>query len=176
MSPHVRPGENHIAARRLESLYDFRLVRPPKESQWSKVVRCRHSQLGDRPVRIPATGAGKPDRLHSVEPCAVEDNPGSDHPFGICTVCSVLYERADQARLPMGRPMLGSCRLLHLPVLIRLVLLCREKPLRIDGGHTTRAGGGYRLAVNMILHIAARKHARNIGMSAVMSQNISDRI
>jgi hypothetical protein len=72
--------------------------------------------------------------------------------------------------------MLVGCRLLHLPVLIWLVLLCREKSLRIDGGHTTRAGGGDRLAVNMILNIAAGKHARNIGVSAVMSQNISDRI
>ena len=76
----------------------------------------------------------------------------------------------------MGGPMLVGCRLLHLPVLIWLVLLCREKSLRIDGGHTTRTGGGDRLAVNMILHIAARKHARDIGLSAVMSQDISEGI
>lgn len=30
MFMYVRPGENHIAADRLECLYDFRLVRPPK--------------------------------------------------------------------------------------------------------------------------------------------------
>jgi hypothetical protein len=30
MFKYVRPGENHIAARSLERLYDFRLVRPPK--------------------------------------------------------------------------------------------------------------------------------------------------
>jgi hypothetical protein len=31
MLDYVRPGENHIAARRLECLYDVRLVRPLKE-------------------------------------------------------------------------------------------------------------------------------------------------
>ena len=72
--------------------------------------------------------------------------------------------------------MLVRCRLLYLPVLNRLVLLCAEISLRIDGCHTTRAGGGDRLAVNMILNIAARKHARNIGLRAVMSQDVSERI
>src|SRR5687768_1960999 len=77
-------------------------------------------------------------------------------PYGVCTVCGVLYARADQARLSMGGPMLVRCRLLHLSVLMRLILLCAEKSLRIDGCHTTGAGGGNGLAVNMILHIAAR--------------------
>lgn len=76
----------------------------------------------------------------------------------------------------MGGPMLVRCRLLHLSVLMRLILLCAEKSLRIDGCHTTSAGGGNGLAVNMILHIAARKHARDIGLSAVMSQDIPERI
>ena len=72
--------------------------------------------------------------------------------------------------------MLVRCRLLHLPAVIRLVLLCREKSLGIDRGHTTRAGGGDRLAIDMNLHIAARKHAGNIGVGAVMSQDVSVRI
>jgi hypothetical protein len=140
------------------------------------VVHCRHSQLGDSPFRIPVIGAGKPDRLHSVESRAIKDSPGSNHPCGVCTVCGALYARADQARLFMGGRMLVRCRLLHLSFLMRLILFCAEKSLRIDGCHTTGAGGGNGLAVNMILHIAARKHARDIGLSAVMSQDISERI
>ena len=72
--------------------------------------------------------------------------------------------------------MLARCRLLHLSAVIPLVLLCREKSLGVYGGHTTRTGGGDRLAVNMILNIAAGKHARNIGVGAVMRQDISVRI
>ena len=47
----------------VERLHDVRLVRPPQEPERPAVVRRRGHQLGDRPVRVPAPGAGQPDRL-----------------------------------------------------------------------------------------------------------------
>jgi hypothetical protein len=76
----------------------------------------------------------------------------------------------------MGGSVLVRCRLFHLPFLTHLVLLGCKKSLRIDGCHATRAGGGDRLAINMILHVAARKHTRNICLGAAMRQDITERI
>ena len=49
-------------------------------------------------------------------------------------------------------------------------------PLRIDRRHAAGAGGGNRLAVDMVLDIAAGKDTGDIGLGAVVGEDVSGRI
>ena len=51
-----------------------------------------------------------------------------------------------------------------------------QKSFRVNGGHAAGAGGGDRLAVNVILHVAAGEDARNVGLGAVVGENVSARV
>jgi hypothetical protein len=51
--------------------------------------------------------------------------------------------------------------------------LAFKKSFRIDGSHTACAGGGNRLAINVILDIAASKHSRHIGFGAVVRHDVT---
>src|SRR5687767_10041434 len=48
----------------------------------------------------------------------------------------------------------------------RLEIRFGEEFLRIEGGHAAGAGGGDGLAVDLVLHVAARKHALDTGARA----------
>ncbi len=48
-----------------------------------------------------------------------------------------------------------------------------EKFLGIERGHAARTGRGDRLAVMVILHIAGGEYARNIGLAAVMRDQVA---
>jgi len=48
-----------------------------------------------------------------------------------------------------------------------------QKSLGIDRRHAPAAGGGNRLAVNEILHVAAGENTRNVGLGAVMGNDVA---
>ena len=57
-----------------------------------------------------------------------------------------------------------------------LPFLILQKPLRIDRRHATTASSGDRLAVNVILHVAAGKDAGDVGLTAIVSKDVTRRI
>ena len=82
-----RHGQDRPAAGLLESVYDFRLVRPPEEHVVETVVDRGAGQLGDRAVRISDPGAGEPDRVSGDVAGAAEDHAGSIVHFKSEYVC-----------------------------------------------------------------------------------------
>jgi len=58
----------------------------------------------------------------------------------------------------------------------KLGLLILQKPLGVDGRHAAGTGGGDRLAVDVILHVAAGKHARDISPGPVVGEDITARV
>ena len=57
-----------------------------------------------------------------------------------------------------------------------LIVPAFQKSLGVDRSHAAGARRGDRLAVDVILHIAASKHAGNIGLGAVVGENVAARI
>src|SRR5919108_380854 len=51
--------------------------------------------------------------------------------------------------------------------------LAFEKSLRVNGSHAAGASSGHRLAVNIVLHVAAGEHAGNIGFGTIVSQDVT---
>ncbi len=43
-----------------------------------------------------------------------------------------------------------------------------QKPLRIDRRHAAAAGGGYRLTVDVVLHVLAGEDLQKVGLNANM--------
>src|SRR5688500_12816161 len=58
---------------------------------------------------------------------------------------------------PLALPLGG-----RLDDVIRCLALGFEPALGVDGGHATGAGGGDRLPVGVVLHVAAGEHARDV--------------
>jgi len=54
--------------------------------------------------------------------------------------------------------------------------LAFEKSFRVDGGHAAGARGSDRLAVDVILYIAAREDARHVGLGTIVRQDVTRRI
>ena len=57
-----------------------------------------------------------------------------------------------------------------------LVSVAFQKSFRIDGRHAARTSGGDRLAIDMILHIAASENTGYFGLGTVMRENVTRRI
>jgi hypothetical protein len=53
------------------------------------------------------------------------------------------------------------------------MLLTLQKPFRIDGGHAAGSGSRDRLAVNMILHIAAGKDPGHVSPCSVVGYDVT---
>ena len=53
------------------------------------------------------------------------------------------------------------------------ILLILQKPLRVDRGHAAAAGGGDRLAVNVILDVAAGEDAGDVGLTALVGEDVA---
>ena len=80
----------------------------------------------------------------------------------------------------MGGPLPARRRLFHVPFLIRnsadavqktnLVGLAFEESFRVDGSHAAGARSSDRLAVNVILYIAASEDARHVGLRTIVRQ------
>jgi hypothetical protein len=51
-----------------------------------------------------------------------------------------------------------------------------QKSFRIDCRHAACASGGDRLAIDVILHIAASKNARNVRLGTIVRQDVTRRI
>ena len=51
--------------------------------------------------------------------------------------------------------------------------LAFEESFRVDGGHAAGARGSDRLAINVILHVAASEDARHVGLRAIVSQDVT---
>ena len=66
-----------------------------------KIGRCA-GQLGHRAVRIPAAGAGEPDRLHRAVARAAEDAAGDHHAERVRTFRGVVHEGVVEAGLSVG--------------------------------------------------------------------------
>jgi len=56
------------------------------------------------------------------------------------------------------------------------VPLALQKPLGVNRSHTSRACGRNGLPIDVILHVAAGKDAGNIGLGAIVGQNVAVRI
>jgi hypothetical protein len=54
-----------------------------------------------------------------------------------------------------------------------LVCLAFEKSLRVNGSHTAGTSSGHRLAVNVVLHVAARENTRNARLRPVVSYDVA---
>jgi hypothetical protein len=57
-----------------------------------------------------------------------------------------------------------------------LPFLTLQKPFRIDRRHATSAGRSDRLAVDVILHVAAGKHAGDVGLGTVVGDDVACRV
>ena len=53
------------------------------------------------------------------------------------------------------------------------MMLAFQKPLGIDRRHAPAPGGGNRLAVNEILHVTAGENTRNVGLGAIMGNDVA---
>src|SRR5262249_1366673 len=70
--------------------------------------------------RVPAPGAGQPDRLHGPDARAAQDPAGGHHPLGLRPVRRALHARAAQAGLSLGRRLPARRGVLHLPLTMRM--------------------------------------------------------
>jgi hypothetical protein len=59
---------------------------------------------------------------------------------------------------------------------LSLSFLILQKSLRVDRRHAAAAGGGDRLAVDVILHVAAGEDAGNVGLGAIVGEDCAHSI
>lgn len=95
------------------------MVRPPPNHERPPLVHRSTSKLDGGPLRIPPPSPRQPNRLHPIQPSPTESNPGNHHPDRLHPLRRDLHEPANEARLPLGRPLLGGGSLLRLPLVAR---------------------------------------------------------
>lgn len=57
-----------------------------------------------------------------------------------------------------------------------LVVFRLQPTLDVNSGHATRSSGGYRLTIGVVLYVSTSKDPIDIGMGAVMGDDVSVRI
>src|SRR5439155_17243779 len=83
--------------------HDIRLVRAPASFEPEALDRRGTGELGDRPVRVSAPGAGEPHRSFPAPARPTQDSAGSHHAQRVRTVCRLLYEGTGAPQFPLGR-------------------------------------------------------------------------
>src|SRR4051812_39580627 len=70
-------------------------------------------ELGNRAVRVPASGTGEPHRVHRVLARAAEDSPGGNHAGGLRAVRGAVHAATAPPRLPVGGTLYLRSGVLH---------------------------------------------------------------
>ena len=100
---HLDPGSrrqigDHLSSRSppglLQRLHDVCLVCPPPKPGGQALVDRGAGELGHRAVRVPAPGAGQPDRVHRCSLWPAQDAPGGHYPGGVRPVRGALHAAA----------------------------------------------------------------------------------
>src|SRR5690606_28118538 len=124
-------GTDRPVVEPVQHLHDLRLVRTSAHAEQQALDHRSAGQLGHRPVRIHADGAGQPHRLYRAVGGAAEDNAGSDHPVRVRALCGALHASTPEAGLSLGRALSARRGVFYFPGLslaIRLEVSHRPPP------------------------------------------------